>query len=155
MKKIYRKSLIENIPGCVEVTVLVTRHLKNGQQRTIQETGVVCDKNLGEMRERLVERALSSARFKGASKLLNKNLRTAKGRGDTYDATMIERNISHQIMDIRFYYTVDPSVTIKSKTINRKRYNIVYDDGVEIEKQRMRYFRSPEKYIEEDKTFDI
>jgi len=153
VRKIYRSSLIEGIAGCVEVTVLATRIMKRGAPRTIQETGVVCDSDLGRMRERLIERATDSAKFKASSKLLNKNLRTAKGRKETYEATLINENIQIKIMSIRFYYTVDPSTRIKTETIDGKRYNIVRENGEVITKQRMRYFKDPEKYIEADKTF--
>lgn len=154
VKKIYRKSLIEGVAGCVEVTVLVSRYLKSGQVRTIQETGVVCGHDLGTMRQRLINRAEQSAHFKGASKLLNKNLNTERGRTEVYEEVLIKQNIKTQIIDIRFYYTVNTSTTIKAETINGKRYNVVRENGEILDKQRMRYFRDPQNYIEEDKTYE-
>lgn len=156
VKRIYRKSLITGIPGCVDVTVLVSREMKgrlSGEVRTIEEHGVVCSNDLGRDRNLLINRAVDSAKFKGSSKLLNKNLRTQKGRDETYEAIYLNANISAQILDIRFYYTVDPETKITTKTMDGKRYNVVERDGEIVQRERMRYYKDPINYIEDpDRT---
>lgn len=149
VKRIYRKSLITGVSGCVEVTCIVSRFLKNGQVRSIEETGVVCSNNLSRDRESLIYRATQSAKFKGASRLLNKNLRTDKGRNDTYDAVLINENIQTQVIDHRFYYTLDPDERITTVTENKKRYNVILKGDEVIDRQRMRYFKDIYTYMDD------
>lgn len=147
-----RKSVVKGVYGCL---VAKCRVIISGKYRDKAQVvkSIACSRDVKKQRENMFQRVIQSAKIKGYSKIVNKNIENVAGNINIYARVLTNTNIIVDILYYKFrYFTRDRKI----KTITRqgKRYNYVFNKktGKIITYSRMRFYKDIENYVNNDKS---